>query len=110
MESETRKEDSYTILTLSGEIDFHVSPKVREDVLAGLDEGQNLLVDLSGVSYIDSSGIASLVEGFQHAKGKQLSFALLGVKDGVMSVLKLTRLDKVFPMFDSVEAARAAGT
>ena len=107
MESQTRKEGSYTILTLSGEIDFHVSPKVREDVLTGLDEGQNLLVDLSGVSYIDSSGIASLVEGFQHAKGKQLLFALLGVTDGVMSVLKLTRLDKVFPMYDSFEAATA---
>ncbi len=109
MESQTHKEGSYTILKLSGEIDFHVSPKVREDVLAGLNEGQNLLVDLSGVSYIDSSGIASLVEGFQHAKGKSLSFALVGVRDGVMSVLKLTRLDKVFPMFDSTEAARSAG-
>ncbi len=108
MESQTRIEGSYTILELSGEIDFHVSPKVREDVLAGLNDNQNLLVDLSGVSYIDSSGIASLVEGFQHAKGKKLSFALIGVRDGVMSVLKLTRLDKVFPMFDSVEAATAA--
>jgi len=108
MESQTHKEGSYTILKLTGEIDFHVSPKVREDVLAGLNEGQNLLVDLSGVSYIDSSGIASLVEGYQHAKGKSLSFALLGVRDGVMSVLKLTRLDKVFPMFDSIEAATAA--
>ena len=108
MESQTRKEGPYTILALSGEIDFHVSPRVREDVLAGLNEGQNLLVDLSQVSYIDSSGIASLVEGFQHAKGKQLSFALLGVKDGVMSVLKLTRLDKVFPMFDSLDEAKAA--
>ena len=108
MESQISKEGSFTILKLGGEIDFHVSPKVREDVLAGLNEGQNLLVDLSDVSYIDSSGIASLVEGFQHAKGKSLSFALVGVRDGVMSVLKLTRLDKVFPMFDSAEAAMSA--
>ncbi len=107
MESQINKEGTFTIVKLGGEIDFHVSPKVREDVLAGLNEGQNLLVDLSDVSYIDSSGIASLVEGFQHAKSKSLSFALVGVRDGVMSVLKLTRLDKVFPMFDSAEAAMA---
>lgn len=105
MNSQKHTSGAFDILELSGEIDFHHSPAVREDVLAGLDGGRNFLVDLTNVSYIDSSGIASLVEGLQHAKGKGLKFGLVGVKDGVMNVLKLTRLDKVFPMFDTVDAA-----
>ena len=61
-----------------------------------------MLVDLSQVEYIDSSGVASLVEGYQTAKKQSLKFGLVGVSDAAMSVLKLARLDKVFPIYDSV--------
>jgi len=60
-------------------------------------------VDLSAVEYIDSSGIASLVEGYQVAKGLGLDFSLVGVSDSAMSVLRLARLDQVFPIFTSLE-------
>ena len=72
MQSTIREQGSYTIITLSGEIDFHSSPQVRKDMLKSLDQDRNLLVDLSEVSYIDSSTIASLVESLQHAKGRKL--------------------------------------
>ena len=107
MKFETRKEGDFTIVSPSGEIDFHYSPQLREQVLAGLDDGQHVVVDLSDVTYIDSSGIASLVEGLQHAKGKGLEFSLAGVMDGVMQVLKLTRLDNVFTIHQSVADAVA---
>jgi anti-sigma B factor antagonist len=58
---------------------------------------------LSEVSYIDSSGVASLVEGYQTAKKKNLKFALLGVSGPAMSVLELARLDKVFPIYADIE-------
>jgi len=64
---------------------------------------KNLLIDLGKVSYIDSSGVASLVEGYQTAKKQTLKFGLVGVSDAAMSVLKLARLDKVFPIHNSVE-------
>jgi anti-sigma B factor antagonist len=61
-----------------------------------LAKSQKVAVHLAGVSYIDSSGIAALVEGFQSARGKGQTFVLIEVSDAVMAVLKLARLDKVF--------------
>ena len=62
-----------------------------------------MLVDLSQVTYIDSSGVASLVEGFQTAKKMQLRFGLVGVSSAALSVLKLARLDRVFPIHATVK-------
>lgn len=108
MQSTRRTEGGYVILGYSGEIDFHHSQQVRKDIMGSLDQGQHVLVNLSDVSYIDSSGIASLVQGLQHGKGKNLRVALVGVKDSVLKVLKLTRLDQVFDIHASVEAGMGA--
>ena len=105
MEYSTRTEAGYKILELSGEIDLNLSPQARKQILALLKEGYDLLVDLSAVEYIDSSGVASLVEGYQVAKSENLRFGLIGVSNAAMQVLQLARLDKVFPIFDSAEAA-----
>ena len=53
---------------------------------------------LSQVGYIDSSGIAALVEGFQNARGRGQPFELAAVSPSVLAVLKLARLDRVFPI------------
>jgi len=102
MESRTRTEGGYTIIELEGEVDLSCSPEARKEILAVLNAGQQLLVDLSSVSYIDSSGVASLVEGYQAAKKKKLKFGLIGVSQAAIGVLKLARLDKVFPIHASV--------
>ena len=60
------------------------------------------------MTYIDSSGVASLVEGFQTAKKKGLKFGLIGVSEAAMSVLELARLDKVFPIHADLAARREA--
>jgi anti-sigma B factor antagonist len=61
------------------------------------------VVDLSGIGYIDSSGVASLVEGFQTARKGGHNLVLASVSDGALRVLKLARLDKVFTICDSIE-------
>ena len=83
---------------LSGEIDLERSPLARRTLLDALARKQSLVVDLGDVSYIDSSGIASLVEAYQRAKNANLGFTLTHVGDGVMKVLSLARLNKVFPI------------
>ena len=98
---------SHDLLKVAGEVDMHYSPQVREKILASLKAGRPLLIDLSGVSYIDSSGIASLVEGFQTAKTAKLHFGLLNISNTAMQVLTLTRLDKIFALYDSVEKFRS---
>jgi len=96
MECSTRQEGKFMIVTLAGEVDLHYSPEARKQILAQLNNNYHVLVDLSGVEYIDSSGIASLVEGFQLARSKQLEFGLVGVSEAARQVLELARLDKVF--------------
>ncbi|MBI1733452.1 MAG: STAS domain-containing protein [Gammaproteobacteria bacterium] len=103
MQYSTRTAGAYTVLELAGEVDLACSPDARRQILLCLDAGRNLLVDLAGVTYIDSSGVASLVEGYQTAKKKSLRFGLIGVSSAAMGVLQLARLDKVFPIHASVE-------
>lgn len=103
MNISTQEKEKYTVIGLEGDIDLSCSPDARKSILEVLHAGQNLLVDLSQVSYIDSSGIASLVEGYQTAKKESLKFGLLRVSDAVMSVIKLARLDKVFSHYDSTD-------
>ncbi|MFQ5487660.1 MAG: STAS domain-containing protein, partial [Gammaproteobacteria bacterium] len=53
----TRKEGSYQVIALSGEIDLYYSPQARGQILQALNDGENVLVDLAAVEYIDSSGV-----------------------------------------------------
>ena len=105
MEHSSSVQGIYTILSIQGEVDLHFSPELRTLILDNLKANKPVLVDLSGVTYIDSSGIACFVEGFQYSRKHSLKFGLLRVADAVMSVLQLARLDKVFPIYDSVENA-----
>jgi len=101
-----RDDEGYKVLELSGEVDLNESPKARKQILELLKQDYDLLVDLSAVEYIDSSGVASLVEGYQIAKTGNLKFGLIGVSEAAMQVLQLARLDRVFPIFDSAVAAK----
>jgi len=103
METSIKSEALYDVLQLKGEVDLHFSPVLREKILGSLKNGKALLVDLENVSYIDSSGIASLVEGFQTAKSAKLNYGLLNVSSSAMQVLTLTRLDKIFTLYTSAE-------
>lgn len=103
MDITVRDQASIKIVHLSGEVDMHSSPKVRLSILESLKHKLPVLVELSAVTYMDSSGVASLVEGFQTAKKQGSEFGLLAVAQPVMNVLKLARLDRVFPIHASLE-------
>jgi len=104
MKYNTKEEKGYAIIELDGEVDLSCSPDARKQILECLGANKDLLVDLSRVTYIDSSGVASLVEGYQTAKKKSLKFGLVGVSEAAMNVLQLARLDKVFPIHANVDA------
>jgi anti-sigma B factor antagonist len=90
-----------SVVILKGEVDLNNSPDARKLILTCLKKQKHVVVDLSAVEYIDSSGVASLVEGFQYARANKQNFGLIGVSEAVMSVLRLARLDQVFHIFDS---------
>jgi anti-sigma B factor antagonist len=106
MECSVKSQSGYDLLELSGEVDLHFSPQLREKILTSLKDGNPLLIDMASVSYIDSSGIASLVEGFQTAKSAKLQYGLLNISKTAMQVLTLTRLDKVFNIYTSIDQFR----
>lgn len=103
MNIKTEEGDGYRVIKFEGEVDLSCSPDARQSILSNLEENKNLLVDLANVTYIDSSGVATLVEGYQTAKKQSLNFGLVDISDAAMSVLKLARLDQVFPIFQSTE-------
>ncbi len=108
MTYEIRKMEGFSVVVLEGEVDLHCSPGARKVILECVNNRESVLVDLSAVEYIDSSGVASLVEGYQKARKQNLPFALIGVSEAAMSVLRLARLDQVFPIYATVEEGVAS--
>ncbi|WP_262589710.1 STAS domain-containing protein [Candidatus Pelagibacter communis] len=107
MSIEQKIEGNIGKLFLSGEIDLDGSPEVRENIKDLIDKVNVIEVQLSKVNYIDSSGIAALVEGMQLSKSNSKEFSLTDVSNEVMKVIKLAHLDKIFKI-KNVTGANAA--
>jgi anti-sigma B factor antagonist len=108
MKHEVREEVGGFVVAFEGDVDLQTSPDARKVLLECVGRGKSVVVDLSGISYIDSSGVASLVESFQAARKGGQNLVLASVSDGALRVLKLARLNKVFTICDSVEDGLAA--
>ena len=97
------------VLPLEGEIDLHISPRVSAALAAMIEQKpQRLVIDLSKVTYIDSSGLAVLIEGMQNVEAYGGKFILAGIQENVKPIFEIARLDQVFIIFPHVDAALAA--
>jgi anti-sigma B factor antagonist len=103
MGATTRSAGEIMIVELSGEIDIGSSPTLRKTLLDCLKSTKHLAVNLASVSYIDSSGIASLVEVLKEAQDTKKRLTLFGLGGAVLQVLQLTRLTGVFEIFQTEE-------
>ena len=103
MSCEVSERDGATIVTLSGDIDLDSSPAMRESLMACVSSDSRVLVDMGAVSYIDSSGVANLVEAYRAAVDSNATFGLVNVSEAAMRVIELAKLDKVFSIFASIE-------
>ena len=103
MKHEISEKQGASVVAFTGEVDLESSPAAREILLKCLESTSKVIVDLSEVSYIDSSGVASLVEALQAAKKNGSQFSLAAASEPTRRVLELARLDKVFTMYDSVD-------
>ena len=95
MDIQENQDADQMTLVVSGEVDLDESPQLRNKITSNLNENKNVAVDLSGVSYIDSSGVSCLLEGMQLSKKKDIVFELINVSEAVMKVLQLAHLDKI---------------
>lgn len=107
MQINVRRNNTTTIFDLSGDIDFANSREVRQSVLREIQEARaaRVVINLSQVRYIDSSGVASLVEGLKASRDLGSRFILIGLSTAAREVLQLSRLLKVFEVYISEEEA-----
>ena len=107
MQCEVYQAGKWYVVKLSGDIDMHASPSARQAILRCIRDNHPVIVDLAAVTYIDSSGIAILVEGLQAAKAKRLDFGLFGASAAALRVLRLARLEKVFTFHPTLPSSDA---
>jgi anti-sigma B factor antagonist len=105
-----RRMEKITIFDISGNIDLSQSPEVRKVLLKEMREGRvpRVVLNLTQVNYIDSSGIASLVEGLKISKELGSRFILFGLTTNAREVLQISRLLSFFEIYDSEEQALAS--
>ncbi len=97
------------LITVSGELDYHTGPRLRACLdEAPLGPGAALVLDLSGLTYCDSIGVAVLVHGYRRAEAADTMFALAGTPADIFRLLCLTGLDRLVSSYDSVETALRA--
>src|ERR1700759_2216259 len=95
-------------LALGGEIDLHESSRIKEALQPFIDQKlKRVLVDMSGVSYIDSSGLALFIEAMQRIQAYGGIFGLYGLRPSVKAIFEIARLDQVFRIFPDRAAATA---
>jgi anti-sigma B factor antagonist len=111
MNISTRQVDNASIVDVVGDITLYNTPEVRKILLDLLKEkrAKRVIVNLMNVKYIDSAGVASLVEGLKISRDMKSQFALFGLSRTTREVLELTRLLKVFEVHDTEEQALAGG-
>lgn len=90
-------------------LDAHNSGELKTQMLKMFEDGKNnLIVDLSDVRFVDSSGLGALVSGFKNASSRNGSLKLSGLQMQVKSMFELTRLHRVFEIFPEAEEALAS--
>jgi len=100
-----RRVDQTTIFDIVGDIDLANSPQIRKAVLHEIREERTpkVVMNLTKVRYIDSSGVASLVEGLKASRDAGSRFILFGLSPAAREVLQLSRLLKIFEVYDNEE-------
>lgn len=106
---DTKIEDRIGIVEVHGEIDTYTSPKIREEINDLIEKGcNNLIVDLTDVRYMDSTGLGVLIGALKRVKEKGGCINIATTDFLILRAFKVTGLKRIFGIFDSVEKAKTA--
>ena len=104
----TRTVQSRTVLDVAGEIDIYSAPELKDRIHELIERsGDQLIVNLSAVGFLDSTGLGTLVGGLNRANTLGGSLSLVTDQDRILKLFRITGLDSVFAIFPTVEAALA---
>ncbi len=102
----TERDGSTCRITVTGEVDVYTSPMLKSHIVDAVDDGcVDLVIDLEGVGFIDSSGLGVLVSGLRRVKEQSGSMRIICTRDGILKIFRITGLDKVFPIFSNADDA-----
>ena len=108
MEIKIKKESDVSILEIEGEVDVYYSSRLEEKVKNLISEGERrVIIDMTEVSYMDSSGLGVLVGSLKNLKKSKGEMKIAGVKGEIMNVFEITRLNTFFDMYNTVPEALA---
>jgi anti-sigma B factor antagonist len=101
---------TYTRLVVTGDIDVHTGPALREQMLSAIDSGRRrMIVDLSRVEFMDSTGLGVLVAGLNRARQAGGGLWLVCAQDRLLKLFRITGLDEVLSVHRTPEDVVAAG-
>jgi anti-sigma B factor antagonist len=104
-------DDRTAVVAPVGEVDLHTAPEIKRRIAELSDQGYTqIVVDLSRINYLDSTGLGVLVGALKRLREKDGELRLVHPTPRVMRVLEITRLVNVFQIFDSEEAALSSLT
>jgi anti-sigma B factor antagonist len=101
----------FTVIAVGGEIDVYTAPKLREKLIGLVEEGSyQLIVDMEGVDFLDSTGLGVLVGGLKRVRAHDGWIDLVCTQSRILRIFRITGLNKVFSIYDTVAEATAAHT
>jgi len=109
MQISTREAGEVTVVEVEGNVDLSTSAALRRSLFAILVDTPKLALNLAAIRYIDSSGIAILIEVLKDAQRLNKKFVLFGLSSAVEQVFRLTHVMRIFQVFDTEQEATGSG-
>ncbi len=107
---EVSQHDRWSVLAVQGEVDVATAPKLREKLIDLVNGGSSyIVIDLSGVEFLDSTGLGVLVGGLKRVRTLDGELTLVCDEPRILKVFEITGLTKVFTMHATVDEAVSAG-
>ena len=103
-----RESGETTIVEVTGDVDLGTSPDLRRTLFDALTRAPRLALNLGAIRYIDSSGIATLIEVLKNSQQRNKQFVLFGVSPAVQQVFRLMHVGQIFRVFQTEEEALAS--
>jgi len=105
----SREAGDYIVFEVRGEVDLYSAPKLKQAVYNVIDSGSTKLVlDLDALEFMDSTGLGILVASLKRLTTEGGQLKLVCNRDNILKIFKITGLDKVFDIYETVEASMGA--
>lgn len=106
LEIATRLEDGRTVLEIAGEIDVYSAARLRARLVELAQAGRHrLIIDMTSVTFMDSSGLGVLVGAMKRARANSGEVCIVGAAERILQTLRITGLTRVFPIYAGVAEA-----